>query len=160
MTGSRRGAIALCLLATAAAAAAGAVGSVRAPEFYAELAKPAWAPPGSVFGPVWTVLYLAMGVASWLVIRARGWPGARPAVALYLTQLAFNALWTWLFFVWRMGAAAAVEIVLLWILVLLTTRAFYRARPLAGALLLPYLAWIAFASALTWAVWRRNLPLL
>jgi tryptophan-rich sensory protein len=130
--------------------------SVRAAEFYAELAKPAWAPAAGVFGPVWTVLYATMAVAAWLVIRALGWPLARPAIVLYAAQLAFNALWTWLFFRWRLGGAALVEIVVLWILVLLTVVAFWRARPLAGMLLLPYTVWVSFAAALTYAIWRRN----
>ena len=150
------GALALLLLGTTAAAFLGAMASVRADDFYAQLAKPAWAPPAGVFGPVWTVLYALMAIAAWLVIRAQGWPRARTAIILYSVQLVFNALWPWLFFRWRLGGAALMEIAVLWILVLLTVRAFWRARPLAGMLLLPYLAWVWFAAALTYAVWHRN----
>jgi tryptophan-rich sensory protein len=149
---------ALALLAggTAAAALVAATSSVRAGDFYQPLAKPAWAPPAQVFGPGWTVLYVLMALAAWLVVRARGWPRAGPAMALYALQLVLNALWTWLFFRWRMGSAAFAEILALAALLLLITVEFWRARRLAGALLLPYLLWVAYASALTYAVWRRN----
>jgi tryptophan-rich sensory protein len=150
------GALVLLLLGTGSAAFIGATASVRAAEFYAQLAKPAWAPSAGVFGPVWTVLYVLMAIAAWLVVRASGWPRARPAMILYAVQLGFNALWTWLFFRWRLGAVALVEILVLWALVLLTVRTFWRARALAGMLLLPYLAWVAFAAALTYVVWSRN----
>jgi translocator protein len=154
--GSYGGAFALLLLCTAAAAFTGAIASVQAADFYQQLAKPAWAPPAAVFGPVWSVLYVLMAVAAWLVVRTRGWPRARPAITLYLAQLALNALWTWLFFRWRLGGAALGEILLLWMLLLLTVRTFWRARRLAGVLLLPYLFWVTFAAALTYAVWNRN----
>jgi translocator protein len=150
------GALALLVLATASAALIGGVASVGAAEFYRQLSKPEWAPPAGVFGPVWSVLYLLMAIAAWLVVRARGWLDAGPAISLYLIQLAFNALWTWLFFRWRLGGIALLEILVLWNLVLLTTRAFWRTRRVAGLLLLPYLAWVSFAAALTYAVWRRN----
>ena len=150
------GALALLLLATGAAATVGSMASVRAADFYQQLSKPTWAPPAQAFGPVWSVLYVLMAIAALLVVRARGWPRARPAVALYLGQLGLNALWTWLFFRWRLGGVASVEILILWALLLLTVLAFWRARRLAGVLLLPYFAWVTFAAALTFAVWRRN----
>lgn len=157
---SHPGALAVLLLVTASAALIGGVASVRAAEFYHQLSKPEWAPPAGVFGPVWSVLYLLMAIAAWLVVRAQGWPDAWPAISLYLIQLACNALWTWLFFRWQLGGVALLEILVLWILVLLTTGAFWRTRPLAGLLLLPYLTWVSFAAALTYAVWRRNPGLL
>jgi tryptophan-rich sensory protein len=144
------------LLATAAAAVAGAIASVRAADFYQQLAQPTWAPPAAAFGPVWSVLYVLMAVAAWLVVRTLGWPGARPAITLYVAQLALNALWPWIFFQWRLGGVALAEILVLWTLLLLTVLAFWRARRLAGVLLLPYLAWVSFATALTWSVWQRN----
>jgi len=146
----------LALLATAAAAVAGAIASVRAADFYQQLAQPTWAPPAAVFGPVWSVLYVLMALAAWLVVRTLGWPSARPAIALYVAQLALNALWPWIFFQWRLGGVALAEILALWTLLLLTVLAFWRARRLAGLLMLPYLAWVSFAAALTWAVWQRN----
>ena len=80
----------------------------------------------------------------------------RCAGRLCIAQLALNALWTWLFFVWHLGALAFVDIVLLWPLILATLLAFWRVRPLAGALLLPYLAWVSFAAMLNFAMWRLN----
>lgn len=127
------------------------------------LDRPDWAPPASVFGPVWSVLYLLMGVAAWLVWRERdrhassGWSSA---LALFIAQLVANALWSWLFFGWHDGATAFGEIMILAALIVLTVAAFWRIRPLAGMLLLPYLAWVGFASVLTCAVWQRNPGLL
>jgi translocator protein len=143
-----------------AAAALGAIASANAPEFYAQLTLPNWAPPAWLFGPVWTLLYLLMGVAAWLVWREHGFRGARTALALFLSQLAANALWSWLFFAWRLGAIAFLEIVVLWMLIAATIVAFWRVRPLAGALLAPYLAWVTFATALAYTIWQLNPQLL
>lgn len=136
------------------AGALGAFASLDAATFYAQLARPTWAPPAWLFGPVWTALYLAMGVAAWLVWRNGA--AARGALAWFLAQLAANALWSWLFFAWHRGALALFDVLLLVALIAVTLRAFWRHSRLAGALLLPYLAWVSFASALTWAVWRAN----
>ncbi|HEU4952001.1 MAG TPA: TspO/MBR family protein [Holophagaceae bacterium] len=148
------------LLLCYATAAVGALASVQARAFYAELALPPWAPPGWVFGPVWSLLYTLMAVSAWLVWKDRGFGGARAALGLFLAQLAANALWSWLFFAWRRGALATAEILLLDALVLATVVAFRRHRPLAAALLLPYLAWIAFATVLCLTLWRTNPALL
>lgn len=148
--------LALWLGITALAAAAGGLASARAPQFYAQLARPGWAPPSSVFGPVWTVLYILMAVGAFLVWRERGWAGARTALGLYLAQLALNAAWTWIFFGLHNGPLALAEIVLLLVFVVATIAAFRRIRPLAAALLLPYLAWSCFATLLTWTLWRMN----
>lgn len=153
-------ALVFSLLLAFAAAAIGGLASANAGGLYRELAQPAWAPPGWLFGPVWSVLYLLMGVAAWMIWRERHRPGARTALALYLAQLALNALWTWLFFAWRMGAAAFVEIVLLWSLLLATLIAFRRVRPAAAHLLVPYLAWVTFAAVLCLVLWRMNPALL
>src|SRR5688572_25582350 len=88
------------------AAAVGALATQRAPEFYAALTQPSWAPPASVFGPVWTILYTLMAIAAWLVWKQRGASGARAALGLFAIQLALNALWSWLFFAWRQGLLA------------------------------------------------------
>ena len=141
-------------------AALGAAASVNAGEFYGQLARPAWAPPGWLFGPVWSLLYLSMGVAAWLAWRERGLRGMGSALPLFLAQLAVNALWSWLFFAWRQGALAFADVLLLLALIAATVLAFWRIRPLAGALLLPYLAWVGFASALNLAAWRMNPQLL
>jgi translocator protein len=148
--------LAAWLVITFVAAAIGAAASVNAGTFYAQLVRPAWAPPGWLFGPVWTVLYLAMGIAAWLVWRAAGLRAARMALTLFLVQLALNSLWSWLFFGWHLGAAAFADVLLLWATIVATLAAFRRVRPLAAWLLAPYLLWVSFASALNYAVWQLN----
>ncbi len=143
-----------------ATAGIGAAASVTAGSFYAELARPAWAPPAWLFGPVWTLLYAMMGVAVWLVWMRSGLAGGRTAIVLFIVQLIANALWSWLFFAWRLGGAAFVEILILWCLIAATIAAFGRIRKLAAILLLPYLAWVTFASVLNFAIWRMNPNLL
>ncbi len=144
------------LLLSFVAAAIGALASVQAATFYQKLAQPSWAPPSSVFGPVWSVLYVLMGIAAWLVWREGGWRRQRGVLTLFVIQLAANALWSWLFFAWHRGALAFADIVLLWLLIVATVIGFWRVRPLAGALLLPYLCRVSFASALNFAVWHLN----
>jgi tryptophan-rich sensory protein len=144
---------------TAIAAATGAAASVSAGAFYAQLVLPAWAPPGWIFGPVWSLLYLLMGIAAWLVWRVGG-AVARGALLLFLAQLVANALWSWLFFGWHRGALAFADILLLWVLIAANLVGFYRVRPLAGWLLAPYLLWVSFAMALNFSVWQLNPQLL
>ena len=148
------------LLLSFAAAAIGAVASVRAATFYQQLAQPSWAPPSSVFGPVWSVLYALMGIAVWLVWREGGWRRQRSVLALFVIQLAVNALWSWLFFGWHRGALAFADIVLLWLLIVTTLVGFWRVRIVAGVLLVPYLCWVSFAAVLNFAVWQMNLQVL
>jgi translocator protein len=144
------------LALTGAAAAVGAVASVDAGAFYAELSRPGWAPPGSVFGPVWTLLYIMMGLAVWLVWREPGSAVRRRALVLYVVQLVLNALWSVLFFHQRHGALAFADILVLWVLIVVTAGAFWRVRGLSAALLFPYLLWVSFAAVLNYSVWRLN----
>ncbi|HEX5041878.1 MAG TPA: TspO/MBR family protein [Candidatus Polarisedimenticolaceae bacterium] len=148
------------LIVSFSAAAIGAMASANAGAFYGQLVRPAWAPPAWLFAPVWTILYALMGVAAWLVWRVHGFKEGRTALALFVLQLGANALWSWVFFVWRQGALALVEVLVLWCLIVATVASFRRLHPLAAALLLPYLAWVTFASALTFSVWRLNPHLL
>ncbi|MBD3348996.1 MAG: tryptophan-rich sensory protein [Candidatus Eisenbacteria bacterium] len=137
--------------------AAGWVGSNFMPgEWYAALAKPSWTPPNAVFGPVWTILYVLMGIAAWLVWRKAGFSGAGVALALFILQLVLNGLWSYIFFGANQLLPAFVEVVILWLLILATTLSFWRIVPGAGTLLLPYLCWVAFASALNFQLWRLN----
>lgn len=139
------------------ALAAGWIGSRFMPgEWYASLAKPAWNPPNAVFAPVWTVLYVFMGVAAWLVWRKAGFSGATVPLALFLLQLALNSLWSYLFFGLQQPMLAFFEIVVLWIAILATTLGFWKVTPAAGVLLVPYLCWVAFAAALNLQLWRLN----
>lgn len=141
---------------------AGVIGSAftrRAiPEWYVKLNKPTWTPPNWVFGPVWSALYLMMGLAAWLVWRKVGWAGATTALALFGAQLALNALWSVLFFGMRSPGAGVAGIAVLWVMIVVTLVVFWGITPAAGALLLPYLAWVTFAAGLNWAVWRMNRP--
>ena len=143
-----------------AASAVGAVASIQAKSFYGGLVQPDWAPPPGVFGPVWTVLFTLMAIAAWWVWRCGGFAAHRPALTLFLVQLAFNALWSWLFFAWQQGALALADIGVLWILIAATLVSFWRVRPLAGVLLIPYLLWVGFAGVLNHSLWQLNPQLL
>jgi tryptophan-rich sensory protein len=144
------------LAATFATGAVGGVASVNAPSFYGQLVQPAWAPPAWLFGPVWSVLFVLMAVSAWLVWRKHGFRGAGVALGLFVAQLLANALWSWLFFAWQQGAMAFIEIIVLWVLISATLRAFWRLHRVAALLLVPYLAWVSFAAALNLALWRLN----
>lgn len=142
------------------AAAVGGVASADAPAFYAQLVLPSWGPPASAFGPVWTALYTLMAVSAWLVWRERRRRPVGNELAVFIGQLAVNAAWSWFFFAWKSGAGAFVAIVLLLGLIIATMVTFYKVRPAAGLLPVPYLAWVCLATALSWTVWRNNPTLL
>lgn len=148
------------IVGTSLAAVSGAVTARSASAFYAQLNRPPWAPPAWAFGPAWTVLYILMAVAAWRIWRAHGFDGARVELTLYAVQLAFNAAWSWFFFVRRTGVGATIDVLCMLIAITATLIAFWRRDPIAGALFLPYLAWVSFAAALTISVWRRNPTLL
>jgi len=141
---------------TFTAAAIGSAASINAQSFYTELIQPSWAPPGYVFGPVWTTLYTLMAAAAWLVWRVGRFKNAQTALILYLAQLVFNALWSWLFFVWNLGLLSFIEILLLLALIMGTVFCFWRMKPLAGILLIPYLLWVVFAAFLNFTLWELN----
>ena len=146
----------------------GSATSTSVTNWYRTLKKPSWNPPAWIFGPVWTVLYTMMGVASWLVWRQgrqdidedgnslRTSVQARDALKVYGIHLVFNALWSIVFFGMRRIGWALAEIAVLWSLIATTTARFYRIRPAAGLLLLPYLLWATFASVLNFVLWRKN----
>lgn len=139
--------------AVAVAALVGALPVSNAGEEYADLAQPSWAPPAAVFGPTWTVLYVTIAVSGWLLWRRAG---MHPALIPYAVQLVLNAIWTPLFFgAGRLGLAA-VEIVVLWVAIGVTVAAFWRVHRGASLLLLPYWAWVTFATALNISIWWLN----
>jgi translocator protein len=139
----------------AAAFGASAMGYFFPPgEWYAGLVKPFFNPPSWVFGPVWTALYVMMAVAAWLVWKQTGWR-ARP-IGLWFAQMALNALWTPLFFGLHWLGIALVEISALWLLILLTLRAFQPVSRQAAWLMAPYLAWVSFAWLLNLSLWWLN----
>jgi translocator protein len=125
-------------------------------EWYRQLNKPTWNPPNSIFAPVWTVLYLLMAIAAWLVWRRYGIEGALIPLILFVVQLLLNAAWTWLFFGLHRPFGALVDILILWLAILATLIWFWQLEPIAGILLLPYLAWVSFATVLNWTIWRMN----
>jgi tryptophan-rich sensory protein len=155
--------IAKLVVSVAVPLAVGAVSGVATSsgvaDWYPTLAKPSFNPPAWVFGPVWTVLYLMMGVAAFLVWK-RGLDsgGVRLALTLFLIQLALNGLWSILFFGMRSPGWALIEIVILWLAIAGTFVAFRLVDPVAGWLLLPYWAWVSFATILNASLWWLNRP--
>jgi benzodiazapine receptor len=137
--------------------AAGFIGSFATtpaiPTWYAGLVKPAFNPPNWIFAPVWSLLYLLMGVALWLVWEKRGW-GA-PVVG-FIIQLALNIAWSFIFFGMHLPLWAFAEIIVLWLLILICTVQFWRRAPVAGILMLPYLGWVSFAAVLNYALYSLN----
>jgi tryptophan-rich sensory protein len=139
------------------AGAAGSAATYPNLAWFDTLEKPAFSPPKSVFGPVWTTLYLMMGAAHSLVIAQEADPAAtRAAQILYGLQLGLNALWSFLFFGRRNPFAAFIEILVLWVAIVMTIIAFARISRLAALLLVPYLLWTTFATVLNAAFWRLN----
>lgn len=139
----------LFILAVVAVSVLGGLATSAAiPDWYATLAKPSWTPPNWVFGPAWTTLYVLMAVAAWLVWRRRRLVDVRGALIAWWAQLALNLLWTMLFFGLRQPLWGLIEIVVLWIAIAITIALFYRVRPLAALLLVPYIAWVSFAISL------------
>ncbi len=124
--------------------------------WYAGLKKPSWNPPPWIFGPAWTLLYILMACAAWMVWKRGGFKAQRVPLMLYLLQLALNAAWTPIFFgMHQMGAALAV-IIALWITILYILLCFWRVSTLAGTFFVPYLAWVSFATFLNFTLWKLN----
>ncbi|MBL9123749.1 MAG: tryptophan-rich sensory protein [Planctomycetaceae bacterium] len=145
--------IALCL---AVAGMGGWLTMLGMPDWYDSLIKPTWNPPNWIFGPVWTALYVMMALAAWLIWRRHGWEGAPLPLAFFLVQLTLNLAWSGIFFALRSPGWGAVEIVALWVAILGTLVSFWPYHRLAAILLVPYLAWVSFASVLNVALWRLN----
>lgn len=144
----------LFLTFLAACGAAGATGAMFEPgTWYDKLDKPVWTPPGFVFPLVWVTLYISMSYAA---MRVALIDGSQQALALWAMQIAFNTLWSPVFFGLRRMRAAMIILCCMWVAVALTTVSFYLIDPFAGALLAPYLLWVTIAGALNLSVWRRN----
>jgi tryptophan-rich sensory protein len=148
------------LIAVAGVEAIGGLSAVAAGgdfgDYYKRLRKPPFTPPPAAFGPVWTTLYLLMGVAAWLVWREGLSRRSALALGLFAAQLALNFAWSLIFFGRHRLGAALVEVVVLWLTILATIVAFWVVRPLAGALLVPYLGWVGVATYLNAGIWRLN----
>jgi tryptophan-rich sensory protein len=136
----------------------GSVFTIRAiPDWYATLKKPKLNPPDWVFGPVWTILYLLMGISAFLVWqKGLSSTGVRIALILFVIQLALNALWSIVFFGWRRPQLAFADIALMWLAIIATMISFLSISPLAFYLLLPYIIWVSFAAYLNFAIVRLN----
>ena len=154
--GSTAGDVA-ALVAPLAVGALGTIPTAKAiPTWYRSLSKPSWNPPDRVFGPVWTTLYGLMGVALVLVRREPRTAGSDGAQAVFGLQLALNLAWSFVFFGSRSLRGGLVVIALLWVSILATIGGFWRVKPLAALLLVPYLGWVSFASILNAEIARRN----
>ena len=148
--------VGLLAIPSLAAAVGGLVTSQSVDGWYQQLARPSWTPPGWLFGPVWTLLYFLMGMAAWLVWRSGGWNATRGALGWYAVQLVLNVLWSGIFFGLEQPGLAAGEIVLLWLAIATTAAHFWRHSRWGAVLMLPYLGWTLFATALNFAIWRMN----
>ncbi len=124
--------------------------------WYQTLAKPSWNPPAYIFGPVWTCLFVLMATAAWIIWQSQGFRNAATPLTLFACQLALNVAWSWIFFGLHQPGWACVEIVILWLAILATAVTFFRHSQLAAALLLPYLAWVSFATILNFTIWSLN----
>ncbi|MBL8816573.1 MAG: tryptophan-rich sensory protein [Planctomyces sp.] len=139
--------------------AAGLGSAATTPEiggWYQTIVKPTWNPPSWLFAPVWTTLFVMMGISAWLIWRPAGFMGAPRPLALFATQLALNVAWSWIFFGMHQIGWAFFEIVILWLAIAATMVAFFRHSKPAGWLLVPYLGWVSFASVLNFTLWQLN----
>lgn len=137
-------------------AVAGVTTAKAIPSWYASLNQPSFSPPNWIFGPVWTSLYIVMGISLYLV-----WvqpPGRERNLALIIfgIQLMLNFGWSYIFFYYKNLGLAFVEIIVLWVAIIFMVVFFHRLRPLAAYLNIPYLAWVTFASILNGAYYRLN----
>jgi len=141
---------------------AGVIGSIfttpAIPGWYAALVKPSFNPPNWVFAPVWTSLYLLMGISVFLIWR-KGLDNhlVNSGLRIFIFQLILNTLWSFLFFGLRSPLLGFLEIILLWVAIVLTILSFFRVSKLAGILLLLYILWVSFAAILNFSIWRLNL---
>lgn len=124
--------------------------------WYLTLVRPSFAPPNWVFGPVWSLLYLLMAIAAWLVYESAASPMRTSGLVLFFAQLALNLAWTWIFFRRHAVGEAVVEVLFLWAAIGITAILFSQVSPTAAWLMAPYLAWVTFASILNAAYWRHN----
>ena len=134
-------------------------GIVTAPEiktWYLFLNKPSFNPPNYLFGPVWTLLYLLMGISLFLILKKDDSAAKKKSLILFFVQFALNFCWSFIFFKYHLIGWAFAEIVVMWIFILLTILSFNRINKTAAWLLVPYIAWVSFASVLNFAIWKLN----
>lgn len=124
--------------------------------WYSTIIKPSWNPPSWIFGPVWTMLYALMGTAGAMIWNQKNLPGAKLALFVYGAQLVLNALWSMIFFGLKNPGLAFLEIIILLLMILVTTILFWKINPVAGALMIPYILWVSFATYLNYTIWQLN----
>lgn len=161
MAGVKSGDIIKLVVSIVACQGAGIIGSIftspAIPTWYAALEKPFFNPPNWLFAPAWVTLYLLMGIAAFLIWRqGLEQKGVRAALLVFLVQLVLNALWSVVFFGLQSPLWGVVVIIALWVAILLTILRFFKLSAAAGALLLPYILWVSFASVLNIAIWVLN----
>lgn len=133
------------------------IGSQFGPgDWYQSLAKPNWNPPNWIFGPVWTLLYLFMGISVWIIWKDYGLRTAAIPIGFFIAQLILNALWSWFFFGLENVGLAFIDIIALWTLILITMIMFWKLNTWSGVLLVPYIAWVSFATVLNYNIWQLN----
>lgn len=125
--------------------------------WYAELTKPSFNPPAWVFGPVWTLLYLMMAIACWIVLDSSVKPELKKnALFLFAAQLISNGIWSPIFFGIKSPGYALFDIIILWVLIIFAIKSFFKVSKFAAYLMLPYFAWVSFAAILNFFLWRLN----
>lgn len=133
------------------------IGSQFGPgDWYQALNKPEWNPPNWIFGPVWTLLYVLMGISVWIIWKSYGLKTAAIPIAFFIVQLILNALWSWFFFGLENVGLAFVDIIALWTFILITLILFWKLNTWSGVLLIPYIAWVSFATILNYNIWQLN----
>lgn len=132
-----------------------AITASEIPTWYLTLNKPSFNPPNYLFGPVWTTLYILMGI-SWYMISKTTADRKSKLVVIYILQLILNFLWSIIFFGFHAPFMALIEISLLWITILVMIINFYKENKVAGLLQIPYLLWVSFATTLNFAIWQLN----
>ena len=125
-------------------------------DWYMEILKPEWTPPGWIFGPVWTMLYISMGIALWLVWESRGKTNIKLPLIAFSIQLILNALWSWIFFGVHNLFVSVIEILFLLTMIIGTIYLFMKIKKVAGLILIPYALWVSFASYLNYTIWTLN----
>lgn len=148
-------------LAIGVSLSAGAIGSLftalAIPTWYVDLVKPALNPPAWVFGPVWTALYILMGIAAFLIWKKNlNRRDVKMALGIFAVQLVLNTLWSMIFFGLHSPGGALVEIVFLWFAILATIVAFAKISRPAAWLMVPYIVWVSFAVYLNYTIWSLN----
>jgi tryptophan-rich sensory protein len=145
------------LLPLGLGAIAGMFTAQSVPEWYATLNKPSFNPPNWIFGPVWTTLYILMGISLFLIWKQEVSRERNLAILTFFIQLLLNFAWSFIFFYFTMIGVALVEIILLWISIVMMLVLFYKIKPMASYINIPYLLWVTFATVLNASLYYLNI---